>query len=190
MESFASYLSSFRVKEGQTGVFWLGQAGFVFKRASGEMIAVDPYFSDCCNRYFGFRRMIPFLMTPYDVIFDAIVCTHAHYDHFDPDGIPLALQSGRTELIAAYDCKPECERLNIQDNVKYIRVGDAVRTAGFEINAVPCDHGAGTPHAVGLVINDGGRRVYIMGDTCLRRDYISNPVFAGIDLLILPINGA
>lgn len=40
MESFASYLSSFRVKEGQTGVFWLGQAGFVFKRASGEMIAV------------------------------------------------------------------------------------------------------------------------------------------------------
>ena len=42
MESFASYLSSFRVKEGQTGVFWLGQAGFVFKRASGEMIAVDP----------------------------------------------------------------------------------------------------------------------------------------------------
>ena len=92
MESFASYLSSFRVKEGQTGVFWLGQAGFVFKRASGEMIAVDPYFSDCCSRYFGFRRMIPFLMTPYDVIFDAIVCTHAHYNHFDPDGIPLALQ--------------------------------------------------------------------------------------------------
>ncbi len=190
MESFASYLTSYRIPEGKTGVFWLGQAGFVFKSAGGALLAVDPYFSDCCYRYVGYRRMIPYLMTPYDVTFDGIVCTHAHYDHFDPDGLPLALASGRTELIAAYDCEPECQRLHLLDRITYIKTGDRVTCADFTVTAVPCDHGPNTPDAVGLIVEEGGRRIYLMGDTCFRPDYLEDPRLHGLDLLILPINGA
>ncbi len=190
MESFASYLNSYRVPFGKTGVFWLGQAGFVFKSKDGELLAVDPYFSDCCNRYFGFRRMIPYLMTPYDVVFDGIVCSHAHYDHFDPDGIPLALSNGKTRLIAAYDCKPECERLHIVDNVTYIKAYDRVTCGAFTVTAIPCDHGEDNPHALGLIIEEGDRRIGILGDTCFREDLLKDPLLRGIDLLILPINGA
>ena len=190
MESFAAYLNAYRVQDGELGLFWLGQAGFAFKDHEGALLAVDPYFSDCCNRYFGFRRLIPYLLTPYDVVFDGIVCTHAHYDHFDPDAIPQALANGRTRLFAACDCEAECERLHILENVTYIRPGDRENCCGYGITAVPCDHGPNTPDAVGLLIERAGRRIYIMGDTCLRRDYLENPLLQKPDVLILPINGA
>ncbi len=187
---FANYLTTYRVDKGTTGVFWLGQAGFVFKNSSGEMIAVDPYFSDCCNRYFGFRRMIPYIMTPYDVVFDGVFCTHAHFDHFDPDSIPMLVANDRTRLFAALDCKAECERLNVKRNVTFMAEGDTVKCGSFEVTAVPCDHGRDTPYAVGLLIKNAGHSIYIMGDTCLRRDYLENGLFKNLDLLILPINGA
>lgn len=190
MESFSSYVKGFRVPEGKTAVFWLGQAGFVFKNSEGDLIALDPYLSDCCNRYFGFKRMIPYLMTPYDIEFDAVLCSHAHFDHFDPDSVPQLLANGRTRLVAAMDCRAECERLNIHDNAEFIKVGDTVKVGRFTVTAVPCDHGEGTPDALGFLIKDGDRTVYSMGDTCLRTDYLENEELHGLSLLILPINGA
>ncbi len=190
MESFVSYVRHFPVEENGLGVFWFGQAGFIFKDSKGKTLAVDPYFSDCCLRYVGFRRMIPFLMSPCDMTLDAIVCSHAHYDHFDPDGLPLAMQNGQTKLYAAYDCKPECERLHLLDRVNYVKVGDQFQAAGFAVRAVACDHGEQTKDAVGLLIEHSGKRVYLMGDTCLRKDLLSDGLFENLDLLILPINGA
>ena len=190
MESFASYLHRFKVAEGQLGVFWLGQAGFAFKSAGGTVIAVDPYYSDCCNRYFGFRRLIPYLMTPTDIEFDAIVCSHAHYDHFDVDGIPHALSNGNTRLICATDCLVECERLNIHDNITTLKLGESTVCGDFTITGMACDHGELAPDALALLIECDGKKIYLMGDTCFRADLLENPVLHGTDLLILPINGA
>lgn len=190
MESFASYLHRFKVPEGKIGVFWLGQAGFAFKGPKGTVIAVDPYFSDCCNRYFGFRRLISYIMTPYDIQFDAIVCSHAHYDHFDVDALPQALSNGTTRLICAVDCLVECERLNIHDNITTLKVGDSTTCGEFTITGLPCDHGDLAPDALGLMIECDGQKIYIMGDTCFRADLLENPALHNTDLLILPINGA
>jgi len=65
-----------------------------------------------------------------------------------------------------------------------------MKCGSFEVTAVPCDHGADTPYAVGLLIKNAGHTAYIMGDTCLREDYLENSLFKELDLLILPINGA
>ena len=63
MENFAQKVLTTTIGEGQIGVFFLGQAGFVLKTAGGKLIAIDPYLSDCCERYFGFKRLMPHILS-------------------------------------------------------------------------------------------------------------------------------
>ncbi len=186
---FANDIRGMAVPKDGVGVFWAGQAGFIIKTPEGKLIGIDLYLSNCCERYFGFKRVLPYILQPYDVEFDYIVSTHAHYDHFDVDAVPM-LMSDKTQLIAAYDVKAECEKLNINEKVTYIKVGDEVSAAGVTIKAVPCDHGADTPDAIGLLITANGYKIYIAGDTCYRGDNFANPELSGVDLFIPPINGA
>lgn len=190
MRDFAQKISSLNVPEQKVGVCFLGQAGFLFKTAAGQLIAVDPYLSDCCQRYFGFKRLMPYILAPGDLMFDQILVTHAHYDHFDPDSIPALMANGHTELIGALDTKAECERLGIHENVTFLACGETLSRGSLVLTAVPCDHGPDTPHALGLLLQIDGKRIYIMGDTAYRPDYLDDPILRHVDLLILPINGA
>jgi L-ascorbate 6-phosphate lactonase len=190
MENFAQTILSARIPREKVGVFFLGQAGFAFKTASGELIALDPYLSDCCERYFGFKRLMPHLLDAREVIFDTLILTHAHYDHFDPDSVPVLMASGRTHMIGAKDTAAECERLNIKDNVTFLGVGQTVTAGEVMVKGMPCDHGELAPDALGILLTVGGKRIYIMGDTAYRPDLLENPEIQGVDLLILPINGA
>ena len=70
MENFATKVLSAKIPEGEVGVFFLGQAGFVFKTPQNTLIAVDPYLSDCCNRYFGFKRLMPYILEAHELEFD------------------------------------------------------------------------------------------------------------------------
>ncbi|MBP0989761.1 MAG: MBL fold metallo-hydrolase [Oscillospiraceae bacterium] len=172
-------------------VSFAGQAGFIFETESGVKIGVDLYLSDCCFRYFGFKRLLPYIYDPSSLKLDYIVATHAHYDHFDPDSMPLLTSNGNTKLICALDCIPELERLNIPKTIAtFIRPGDTVETPDFTLIAVPCDHGPQPPHAVGILLKIGGKKIYIAGDTAFRADNFSNPVLSNPDLFIFPINGA
>ena len=95
-----------KVPEGCFSVCWLGQAGFLIK-TDDATIAVDPYFSDCCERCFGFKRLFSSILTPQEIIFDALIVTHAHYDHFDVDSMPELLDNGYTRLFSAEDGRLE-----------------------------------------------------------------------------------
>jgi L-ascorbate 6-phosphate lactonase len=190
MDKLTIKLLTTTVPENKVGVFFLGQAGFVFKTPSGVLAAVDPYLSDCCNRYFGFKRLMPYVLSPDDIIFQQLIITHAHFDHFDPDSVPRLMANGQTHLIGAMDTKAECERLGVKGNITYIKEGDIVEADGICVEAVACDHGPDTPDAIGLLITISGKRIYIMGDTAYRPDYLENEKLMGVDLLILPINGA
>ena len=190
MENFALTVASTTVEKGSLGLFFLGQAGFLFKTSEGKLLAVDPYLSDCCNRYFGFKRLMPRLLSADELSLDCLVATHAHYDHFDPDSVPSLLAGGRTAFFGALDTKDECERLGLKDNLHFLAVGDTVTEAGFTLTALPCDHGEGTPYAIGILIEAEGKRIAILGDTCYRADNFANKALQNLDVLILPINGA
>lgn len=191
MENIALKIASTAVKNGEVAVFFLGQAGFVLKTASGKLIATDLYLSDCCERYFGFKRLMPHIISADEIIFDYVVASHAHYDHFDPDSIPVLLGNGKTKFIGAIDTKEECERLGIKDNLTFVAVGDKVELEdGATLTAVRCDHGKDTPHAVGLLFEIDGKKIYMMGDTSYRPEWLDDESIKGVDLLILPINGA
>ena len=91
-----------RVEPGSLAIFWLAQAGFVYKTPGGTIVYVDAYLSDCVHRMlsdvlYGFKRIMPAPLAPEEVEADVVVCTHSHPDHFDYDAIPvLARNPGST----------------------------------------------------------------------------------------------
>ena len=58
-------------------LFFAGQAGFIIETTNGYRIGIDLYLSDCCERYFGFKRLMPYLYNPMHMKLDLIVATHA-----------------------------------------------------------------------------------------------------------------
>ena len=168
-----------------------GQAGFLLQTDSGYRVGIDLYLSDCCNRYFGFKRLMPYIFDPMNLNLDLLVATHAHYDHFDPESIPIVMADQNTKVLCAKDCYNEAVRLNLdQSRITYIAQGEVFENSDVKIVAMPCDHGAETPDAIGLLIEAGGKRIYVAGDTCFREDYFSAPELKNVDVMIMPINGA
>ena len=81
-----------------TSLTFAGQAGFIIESECGYRIGIDLYLSDCCDRYFGFKRLMPYLYNPLDLDLNLLIATHAHYDHFDPDSVPLIMSNPKTKL--------------------------------------------------------------------------------------------
>ena len=179
------------MKRGKTTLTFAGQAGFILEAADGLRVGVDLYLSNCCERYVGFKRLLPYLYDPLTLELDVVVATHAHYDHFDPDAVPLLMRDAKTELVCALDVKEEALRLGLDESrITYMKQGDVYRNASLTIEALPCDHGELAPDALGLLITLDGKKIYITGDTAYREDHFANPALQGVDVLTLPINGA
>ena len=189
MNNFISTVLSTAVEKNSVAVFFLGQAGFLIKTDSGKLLAIDPYLSNCCERFFGFKRLMPQIVTADELNLDYLVVSHAHYDHFDPDSVPTLL-GNKTKFIGAKDTLVEIERLQLKGDITTLKVGEVYNDGEIKITAVPCDHGELAPDAIGLLIEISGKKIYYMGDTAYREDLISSPLFTSVDLLLLPINGA
>ena len=80
-----------------TSIFSVGQAGYILKSNSGQLLAIDLYLSECVERVEGnkgFKRLLPLILGPSDLVFDVVICTHPHLDHFDIDAIPEMISKG------------------------------------------------------------------------------------------------
>lgn len=180
---------------GKTYLFSVGQAGFIIKSKSGQLLAIDLYLSECVERVegnIGFKRLLPKILSPFELEFDAIITTHPHKDHFDIDAVPELMSNGKTRLYASADCKKLISALEMTEkNVTYVAPGDSSVIGDFRIDFINCDHGAGAPDAVGVIVTVDGKRILEVGDTCLRLDRVNEYLSKGlIDVLIAPINGA
>lgn len=174
-------------------VFSVGQAGYILKSGSGQLLAIDLYLSDCVERlegHAGFKRLLPQILGASDLSFDAVVCTHPHYDHFDVDAVPAMLSNG-AKLFCSEDCEKLVHQLQLEyynDRIVYVRPGSYHTAGDFDIRFVSCDHGNAAPDAVGVVVRVDGKTVYEVGDSCLRLDRIRE-IPQPVDVLISPING-
>lgn len=185
----------FAAEEGKTHLFSVGQAGYILKSKSGRLMGVDLYLSDCVERlegHMGFKRLLPRLLDPMELVFDCIAASHPHRDHFDFDSIPQLLANPKTHLFASIHCMQEIKKLPVSDKqVSYVQPGDNRKNTDFEICFVSCDHGQAAPDAVGLIITVDGKKIYMAGDTCLRLDRMEEYAAKGpFDVLIAPVNGA
>lgn len=174
-------------------VFSTGQAGFIIKSSSGQLLGIDLYLSECVERVegtIGFKRLLPKILLPSDIPLDIIICTHPHLDHFDMDAVP-AMMSGKTKLLCSVGCENLIHQLQLEyfaSSILYVSPGDHFIIGDFDITFVNCDHGVGAPDAVGVVIKVDGNTIYEAGDTCLRLDRV-HEIPQPLDVLIAPING-
>ena len=65
---------------------FLGQSGYIIKTEKSQ-IMIDPFLSDSVNRVAGRPRTLPIPINPECVKCDAVICTHNHLDHLDPDTV-------------------------------------------------------------------------------------------------------
>lgn len=180
---------------GKNHIFYVGQAGFIIKTKTGKLIGIDLYLSDCVecieSDHIGYRRLLPKILDANELLFDVIVCTHFHRDHYDIDSIPLLMNNQTTKLFCPTDCKSDVNKEWIsQRRVNFVKPGENYSLEEFELSFVNCDHGKGAPEAVGVIVDIDNIRIFEAGDTCLRLDRINEYNHRGsIDVLIAPING-
>lgn len=180
---------------GKTYLFSVGQAGYIIKSKSGQLLGIDMYLSECVERVegnVGFKRLLPKILSPFELDFDVIITTHPHMDHFDIDAVPELMSNTQTKLFASVNCEELVEALKMKDeNITYVTSGESFEVGDFKLDFINCDHGTGSQDAVGVIITVDGKRILEVGDTCLRLDWKEEYLSLGhIDVLIAPINGA
>lgn len=188
MDSFATRVLG--SPSGKTQIYYLGQAGFLIKTKNGTLMGIDLYLSNCCERIYGFKRLMPYLLEPHELVFDVLFATHAHEDHFDVDSLPVLLSNRKTTLLAAKDAYEQGCRMGLEDRMICLSRGQSLTLRDITVHTVFCDHGPDTPYAVGVILEADQLRLYVTGDTALRLDHVPDFLKYGpIDVMICPING-
>ncbi|MCX4471733.1 MBL fold metallo-hydrolase [Micromonospora sp. NBC_01655] len=186
---------------------WLGQAGF-WLTATGPggaaHLLVDPYLSDSLARKyagttFPHVRMLPPPVTTADLPpLCAVLSSHAHTDHMDPDTL-VPLMAAQPELRLA------CPRAVLDQALRRSRAprsrldaladGDRVDYGPFTVTALPAAHeervrdSRGDDHFLGYVVEVAGTRVYHSGDCVPWDGQIERLAALDIDVALLPVNG-
>ncbi len=136
----------------------LGQSGYIVKTANTEII-IDPYLSDSVNRVAGRPRLLPIPIDPADIFCDAVICTHDHLDHLDPDTV--AHINENQLFITTAEGKEKLISLG-KTNVKALSMGETLKIGDITLTAVFADH---TVEAFGLIVNAENKTLYFSGDT-------------------------
>lgn len=191
MSALAQQLRLRSVLPGQLALYWLCQAGFVFKTSTGKIVYIDPYFSDVVERLIGFKRMMTCPIAPEDVVADLVVCTHEHLDHMDTDALPILARHLSTHFAGPIECMKEFEKLGMpMDRCHLLEEGKSFLHGDMKVHAVYADHGELAPDALGIVFDFEGITLYHTGDTAYRPEKFRAAIDLKPDILLPCINGA
>lgn len=190
MDNLARRIREDPIAEGCLGIYWLAQAGFVFKSPAGKITYVDPYLSDLVERVAGFKRMMPSPIAAEEAVADLVICTHEHPDHLDLDALPVMARHPHTHFAGPVECVKEFEKLGIPANRSHLlEEGKEISINGIRVMGVFADHGELSPTALGVVLELEGIRVYHTGDTAYRPEKFQPVVALHPEILIPCING-
>ena len=191
MNRLAEEIAAAEVSEGSVQLWWLGQAGFAFKAPSAAVVYVDPYLSDAVERLHGFKRLSLAPLAAEDVRADLVVLTHEHADHLDPDAIPvIARNNPSCRFAGPAGCGEGLRQAGVAENRTILLEPRQQRDLdGVTIHAAAADHGDFSPSAVAMVLDFGGVRIMLTGDTSWRSG-LFQPLFDLRPDVVLPcING-
>ena len=179
--------------------FWgLGQVGVAIKGPDDGVIFVDPYLTDSDGEGGSLPRTFPPPLSPEEVInASAVLLTHDHIDHTDPDTIlPLAGASPEARFVAPFTSRDTLVGAGLEENrIAVPEVGEPLEVAGARVTAVPSAHTElehdperGYPY-LGYVVEWNGVTVYHAGDTVVYHGLIEALSAWHIDVALVPING-
>jgi L-ascorbate 6-phosphate lactonase len=191
MMSLAERIATTQVEPGTVAIFYLAQAGFALKTSAGKTVVIDPYLSDSVNRLFGFKRMIPAVISSEELAPDVMLITHSHADHLDVDAVPVIARNGKSFFVGAPDCAKGFAQCGVTEGrMALLGEDEEITVEGINIRATYADHADLAPEAVGFVIDVDGLTIYNVGDSGPAYDKIAASVCKPIDVMIAPINGA
>ena len=169
---------------GKTRLTYLGHATVLIE--TGRLkILTDPILR---QRVAGVLRSAPIDLRSLEDGLDAVVISHAHYDHLHESSLRLLERS--TRVILPRGLGQIVKRLGFTD-VEEVGVGDVLNIDQVAISVVKAEHSGQRPplgptaQALGYVI-EGDQRVYFAGDTDI---YEGMAAIATPDVALLPIWG-
>lgn len=178
-------------RQGTIVLWWLYQAGVVVKTPAGATVLIDPYLSDAVTRSYGLPRAVPPPLTPDISDADALLATHSHEDHLDPDSIAPFLSHQKMRFIGPPMAADKVLASGIDaTRTTSVRRGDAVTVRDLSVHVVHARHMFGlepTPDAVGYVLECGGVRIYHSGDTEYDSEIVADT--RGVTAALICING-
>jgi L-ascorbate 6-phosphate lactonase len=173
-------------------IFWLGQAGFLFKDSEGRKVCVDLYLSDYCAQVppnDTWVRLVPVPIPPENVQPGLTLCTHDHGDHTDPWTLQPICNSSSSLFWGPTSCYNHFAAgdIGIPANRRaVINRGQTMTWNGIQITAVYANH---TSDSVGYIINMAGYKIYISGDTAYDTTLVDSVRAQHPDIMIVCING-
>ena len=192
MNGLTDRIASTNVSKGCAALWWLAQAGFVFKSPEGRVIYLDPYLSDLVERTAGFKRLSLAPVRAEEVRADWLITSHEHADHLDTDSIRIiagtdagCIFAGPKECVAEFTkCGIAADRQLVLEPHRSYDLGDV------KLHTCRADHGELSPCALAMLFDFGGARIFFTGDTAYNLEYL-RPLAEMKPNLILPcINGS
>jgi L-ascorbate 6-phosphate lactonase len=180
-----------QVADGTLALWWLYQAGVVVKSSGGTIVAVDPYLSESVMRSYKLPRGVPAPLDAADADVHALMATHSHEDHLDPDSIDGFLGHERTRFIGPPMAVEKVVASGVSESrTTAVARGDVIQVGDINIRAVRARHMFGlepTPDAVGYVLSSGNVSLYHSGDTEYDSEIVADTHGVGTSLIC--ING-
>jgi L-ascorbate metabolism protein UlaG (beta-lactamase superfamily) len=178
--------------------FWgLGQVGVAIKGPTG-VLYVDPYLTDSDGAGGRLERSFPPPVRPEEVTnASAVLLTHDHVDHTDPDTLlPLSEASPAARFVAPFASRDTLVGAGLAgERIVVPEAGEPLEVAGAVVTAIPSAHTGlerdpegGYPY-LGYVIEWNGLTVYHAGDTVIYDGLIEMLSRWRVDVAFVPING-
>lgn len=192
MRKLAQEIAATTVPDGSAAIWWLGQAGFVFKSAKNDVIYLDPYLSDVVEKVAGLKRLSFPPIDIEEVKADWIISSHEHPDHLDTDALPIiAHNNPDCKFAGSSGCAPDYDNCKIESSRQLImEPGNVYELGDVEIYTGKADHGKLSPSALALLLDFGKVKVMFTGDTCLNMGNLQPLINLKPDLILPCINGA
>jgi L-ascorbate metabolism protein UlaG (beta-lactamase superfamily) len=130
----------------------------------------------------GRPRTLPIPIEPKDIRCDAVICTHNHLDHLDPDTV-VGIDDGQFFITTEEGLSVLSEMG--KNNAKALKEGESITIGQIEITAVFADH---TVEAFGLIVKAENKTLYFSGDTLYNEQLFDISKYKP-DITFICING-